>query len=208
MKKSTLLYVSAALCAGLLAAPVANAMEKGDWLVRVGASNVGPKDSNGPVVDVKDGTSPTFNASYFLTSNWSIEVLAATPFSHDIYLVDGPKVGETDHLPPTVSLNYHFFDEGTALWYAGIGFNYTKFFDEDTTGPLTGADLDLDSSTGLAFQIGVDIMLQKNWALNLNLRWIDIETEGVISVPGDDPVNIGDIRIDPFVWGFHLGYRF
>ena len=208
MKKSNALKMTAILAIGLLAAPLANAMEKGDWLVRVGASNVGPKSSNGPVVDVKDGTSITFNASYFLTSNWSIELLAATPFNHDIHLKDGPKVAETDHLPPTVSVNYHFFDEGIAQLYAGVGFNYTKFFDEDTSGALTGADLDLDSSTGLALQIGGDFMLDENWVLNVNMRWIDIETEGVITVPGEGSTNIGDVRIDPFVWGVHLGYRF
>ena len=61
-----------------------------------------------------------------MTDNWAVELLAAYPFEHDIYLVDGPEVGSTKHLPPTVSLQYHFMPDSTFQPYLGAGVNYTN----------------------------------------------------------------------------------
>jgi len=195
---------TALLGAALLAAAPAMAVEKGDWLVRVGASNVDPDSNNHPVVEVDDGTSLTFNISYFLTDGLAVELLAAAPFEHDIYLAGGgAKVGDTNHLPPTLSLQYHFNTAGTFKPYVGLGYNWTTFMSESTEGALEGVALDLKNSSGLAYQVGLDFMLDENWLLNLDVRWIDIDTEAFL-----DGVSIGDVEIDPTVYGIHLGYRF
>ena len=47
-------------------------------------------------------------------------------------------------------------------------------------GALEGVALDLKNSSGLAYQVGLDFMLDENWLLNLDVRWIDIDTEGVV----------------------------
>lgn len=197
--------IKAAALAGaaLLAAAPAMAVEQGDWLVRVGASNVDPDGSNHPIVEVDDGTSLTFNLSYFLTNSFAVELLAATPFDHDINLVGGPKVAETSHLPPTLSIQYHFNPAGTFKPYVGLGYNWTTFMSESTEGALAGVALDLKNSSGLAYQVGLDFMLDEKWLLNLDVRWIDIDTEAFL-----DGVSIGDVEIDPTVYGIHLGYRF
>ncbi len=190
--------------AALLAATPALAFEKGDWLVRAGGSNVDPDSNNHPVVEVGDGTSVTFNLSYFLTDGFSVELLAALPFSHDIYLAGGGgKVGETSHLPPTVSLQYHFNSGGTFRPYVGVGYNWTTFFSESTQGAIDDVQLDLKNSYGFGYELGLDFMLDENWLLNLDVRWIDIETEAFL-----DGVSIGDVAIDPTVYGVHLGYKF
>ena len=134
------------LCATALLGAVntAAAFEQGDWLIRFGLSNVDPKSDNSPIVSVDSAASATVNFTYMMTNNWAVEVLAAYPFEHDISLVGGPEVGSTKHLPPTVSLQYHFMADRAFQPYVGAGVNYTLFFSEDLYGPLAGADLSLD----------------------------------------------------------------
>ncbi len=187
------------LTALLLAYGTSAWAEAGDFLVRVGASIVDPKSDNHPVVEVDSGTSLTFNGTYFMTDQWAVELLAALPFKHDIDAVGGGNIGETKHLPPTLSVQYHFMPNQPVRPYVGAGLNYTIFFEED----LDGADLSLDNSLGWAAQIGVDIDLTESMFLNADVRYIDIETDAKVN-----STNIGTVEIDPWVYGIHLGFRF
>lgn len=179
------------------------AMDQGDWLIRGGASYVNPKSNNSDIVSVDSGTSFTFNVTYMMTDAWAVEVLAAWPFKHDIELLDGTKVASTKHLPPTVSLQYHWAPNSTFQPYVGVGLNYTKFSSEKTYGPLEGTDLSLGDSWGLAGEIGADIMLNDSWFLNGSIRYIDIETKAKL-----DGAFLDNVNISPWVYGVHVGYRF
>jgi outer membrane protein len=181
----------------------AMAKEQGDWLVRFGGSNVDPKSDNSDIVSVDSQFGVTFNFSYFMTSNLAVELLAALPYDHDIELLDGTKVASTDHLPPTLSLQYHFMPEARVQPYVGLGLNYTLFFHVDTTGPLAGADLDLDNSWGWAGELGVDFPVSEQWLINLSARYIDIDTDAKL-----DGASLGTVEIDPWVYGAHVGFRF
>lgn len=196
-----------ALCAaallGATAVDTAVAFDQGDWLIRFGFSDFDPKSDNSPIVSVDSAWGATLNFTYMMTDNWAVELLAAWPYEHDISLVGGPEVGSTEHLPPTVSLQYHFMADSAFQPYVGLGVNYTLFFSEETYGPLEGADLSLDDSWGLAYELGADFMLGEAWFLNANFRYIDIETDA--SVNGDF---LGTVEIDPWLYGAHLGFRF
>jgi outer membrane protein len=201
MKFKTLLFAAAVLSSATVNTAIA--MDKGDWLMRFGGSYVDPKSTNHEVVKVDSAASLTFNFSYMMTANWAVEVLAAYPFEHDITLHDGTKVASTKHLPPTVSLQYHFAPAATFQPYLGLGINYTDFFSTETTGPLEGSHLTLTSSWGWAGQLGADIMLNEKWFLNLDVRYIDIETEAKL-----DGSSLGDVDISPWVYGANVGFRF
>jgi outer membrane protein len=108
-------------------AAVAAPTQAADWLLRVGAHNVNPKSDNHAVVNVDDGTMLTFNLTYLFTENWGLEVLAALPFSHDINLNAGGRVAETKHLPPTVSVQYHFLPNAKFRPYIGVGPTSPRF---------------------------------------------------------------------------------
>lgn len=188
----------------LLASPVSQAYEKGDWIVEAGVGVVDPKSDNGDVVGVDSGTSLIISGEYMFTDNWGFEVLGAWPFSHDITLVaDGSKVAETKHLPPTFSLKYHFATDGDLHPYLGAGLNYTLFFDESTTGALAGADLELDDSFGVAAQAGLDYAFSDSMLLNVEVRWINIETDAKL-----DGVLVETVEIDPIVFGLSIGWTF
>jgi outer membrane protein len=179
-------------------ANTAMAVEKGDWLVRFGVSNVNPRSDNHELVDVDSASSATVNLSYMFTDNLSVEVLAAYPFEHNIR-AGGQKVADTMHLPPTVSVQYHFLPQNPFKPYVGLGVNYTIFYSEDSVlGPM-----DLDNSWGLAGEVGVDLMLGDTWFLNGSVRYIDIDTKGKVG-----QIDLGTINIDPMVYGLHLGLKF
>ncbi len=172
----------------------------GDWLIRAGVHNVDPKSNNHPVVKADDAPSVTISGSYFLTENVAVEVLGAYPFTHDVLLKsDGSKAGEITQLPPTLSLQYHFAPDAKVRPYVGAGLNYTFFYDEKTTGALTGTKLSLDNSFGLTAEVGVDIALNDDWAVNLNARWFDIDSDARL-----DGADLGTVEVDPLVYGIML----
>jgi outer membrane protein len=178
------------------------AAEAGDRIIRVGLHNIDPKSSNSEIVNVEDDTQVTFDFTYLFTDNWAIEVLAALPFEHDIVLLDRTVVGSTKHLPPTVSVQYRF-GSSKVQPFIGAGLNYTVFSGEKLRGPLAGADLSLDSSTGLALQIGLDVQINERLLFNATLRSIDIETDA--SVNG---VALTKVAIDPTALGLSIGWTF
>jgi len=202
---SKLIKISFTLVGLALVAMPAQAYEKGDWLVRVGVGSVSPKSDNSSVVSVDDGTTLVFNGTYFFSPNLAFEVLAAAPFSHDIHDPTGAvKLGETKHLPPTFSLQYHFNTNGAFHPYVGAGLNYTLFFDEETSSALPDTSLSLDGSFGLAAQLGADFDLSDKMFLNIDVRWADIDTEA--SIP-EAALNF-DVEIDPMVYTIALGWKF
>lgn len=204
MLKSAL---AVALAGGLLTG-VAQAYEAGSWIGRVGAWGVFPKSDNlnlasGVELDVDDGYSLGFNFTYMVNPNIGIELLLALPFKHDIELTGAGKVANTLQLPPTLFVQYHFMPENTVRPYVGVGLNYTFFFNEDTTGALSGNDLSLDSSWGLAGEVGIDIDVAPNWFVNATVSYMDIDTKAKL-----DGVSLGTVAIDPWVVGLNVGTRF
>ncbi|PRY73411.1 OmpW/AlkL family protein [Halomonas ventosae] len=205
------------LAAGIAAAAVtastqAFAYGAGDFFTRVGVAKVEPKSDNGELtdadlkIDVEDDSAFAFTLGYRFTDKLGVELLAAEPFDHGFTLsADGNEVatGSTDHLPPTLTLQYYPLG-GTAARvqpYAGIGVNYTRFSDEEIG--IDGATLELDDSWGAAGQLGVDLLIDDNWALNAAAWYLDIDSDASLS--GDD---IGTVEIDPVVVMAGLSFRF
>lgn len=189
-------------------ATAARATEAGDWVVKFGAHQVSPKSDNGRLAggalkaDVGGDARPTVSLEYFLTPNWGLEVLAALPFEHEVKL-NGTHAADVKHLPPTVSVQYHFAPGAKVSPFVGIGLNYTRFFGIKEKGPLAGTKLDLEDSWGAAAHAGVDLSLNERWSLTADVRWIGIETEAKVN-----GAKVGTVKIDPWVYGIAVGYRF
>ncbi|MCD9033751.1 outer membrane beta-barrel protein [Luteimonas sp. Y-2-2-4F] len=190
-----------ALLAAGAALPAA-AQSAGDWSLAIGAHSVDPKSDNGSLaggtlpVSVDSSVRPTITFEYFLRDNLGLEVLAALPFQHDIDIDGLGTVGSTKHLPPTVSLQYHFNSGGTVSPLLGIGVNYTTFFSEDTEGALAGSDLELGDSWGLAARAGLDFKVGERGAIRVDVRWMDIDSSVRL-----DGAKLGTVNIDPWAYG-------
>jgi len=218
MKRILTLAVAAALAGGTA---MTHAYEAGDWILRAGAATVAPDadsdivDESLPVtVDVDDNTQLSIIPVYMATPNWGIELLAATPFSHDIDVneVDA-QAGETKHLPPTLTIQWYPRGEKSG-WqpYVGLGVNYTIFFDEEADSDLEGivgkADLDLDNSFGLSASAGVDIPFGENWMFNAGIWYIDIDTTATVKLRDAGAKVKFDVDIDPWVYNIGIAYKF
>ena len=216
---------TASVLAVALATPFAQAHQAGDIIVRAGAITVDPREDSGSLKfdgASAAGTSATLdsdtqlglNFAYMLTDKVGIELLAATPFSHEVGVkglggLDG-KLGDIKHLPPTLSVVYYPLDSKSAFKpYVGVGINYTTFFQEDLSSERKAqgfSNLDLDDSIGLAFQVGADYMLTDKLMINAQVRYIDIDTTGT-TYAGSTKVSV-DVDVDPFVYMVGLGYKF
>mgnify|MGYP000114965079 CR=1 FL=1 len=204
------------------AAAPAVAYDKGDTIVRGGIASVVPGGSYSSVAggkfnlradsDIQAGAS----ISYMMTDSMSVNLLAATPFEHDIEAsaLGGSSIGSTKHLPPTVTVSWFPLagqDFGFKP-YIGAGVNYTTFWDEklNSTGKnVTPAkDLSLDDSVGLAAQIGVDVPLGENWSVGAAAYYADIDSDLELTLANGDTLDAGTVEIDPMIYRLHVGYSF
>ena len=203
MKKVLPLLIAAAF-----ASPAVLAHQAGDILVRGGLAFVSPQTSSNDVLgtgelDIDSNMQLGLTLSYMLTDNWGVELLAATPFSHSVSTPGLGEVAKVKHLPPTLMAQYYFGDANSKVRpYVGAGINYTTFFDEEGRGALAGTDVSVDSSWGLAGQVGLDMAINDRWFVNASAWLIDIDT--------DVHTAVGTINtsIDPVAFMFGVGYRF
>lgn len=243
MKKALTIALVAALAGGSVAA---QAYQQGEWILRAGATTVDPDTDSDDInlagdelgipegvvakAEVDDDTQLGIIPVYMLTDNFALELLAATPFEHDIEArgqgaIKGLNLdaGSTKHLPPTLSVQW-YPRGGKDGWqpYLGLGVNYTVFFDEDIDNELKDtlkvlypgvddADLDLDDSWGIAAQAGFDFPINDRWAFNVGVWYIDIDTEAEISVKsgGTTAGKVKfDVELDPWVYNVGIAYKF
>lgn len=197
------------------------AAESGNWIVRGRAIHVTPNDRSSEVttlagsgVGVGDDTTAELDITYMLRPNWGLELILGTTH-HDLTgtgtIANLNKIGDTALLPPTLTLQYHFAPQAKVRPYAGIGVNYSKFYDEKSTNSLdTGlggpTSINLDDSWGLAAQAGVDLGLKNDWFVNFDLKYINIETKGTL-VTGATTRTV-DVDINPWIFGIGIGKRF
>lgn len=214
--KNSLLTLSLIIALG--GTTPALAVQAGDVLVRAGIAHVAPQGDSeeitaigaGARVEADSATSLGITATYMTSNNLGVGLLAAWPFEHDIdatgTIAALGTVGETKHLPPTVTLQWYFTPGSNVRPYVGAGINYTNFFSEDAKGALAGHSLKLDDSWGLALEAGVDIDINNNWFVSGQVWYLDIDTEASLTGPVYN-TNF-DVDIDPWVVMLGIGTKF
>ena len=205
------------------------AVEQGNWLLHLRAIHVAPNDDSslirldgtgvaGTGVSVDTGPSLDISLAYMMTDYWAVELLADLSSKHSVSanglaglnVPNGTDVVATNVLPPTVFLQYHFNPKGKVRPYAGVGLNYTLFFNDELSGAaqtvLGASNLDIDSSLGAAAQLGIDWALKNNWTFNVDVKYIQIDTEATFDTAiGRASV---DVDINPTVLGIGFGKSF
>jgi outer membrane protein len=218
-----------------LAAPFAQAHQAGDFIIRAGAATTAPNEDSGQLkLDGAkvSGTKATLDSdtqlglafAYMLTDHVGIELLAATPFQHTVGVkgvssataIDGldGKLADVKQLPPTLSLQYYPLAPTSRFQpYAGVGLNYTAFYDEDLSSQRKQqgfSNLKIQDSVGIAGQLGFDYMLTDNMLVNASVWYVDIDTKA--SVDGPTALGTGrtkvDLEVDPWVYMVGVGYKF
>ena len=200
MKKNV--FAAAALCA-LAVAPAfaqSNAAAEGPWMVRARAVHLDSanKDGTGLGLAVNNKWLPEVDVSYFFTPNIAAELILTVPQKHTLS-AGGTAIGTLKHLPPTLTVQYHFTNLKGMKPYVGAGVNYTRF---SSVNLPAGVDIDRNSFGG-ALQAGVDIPVGNGLYVNLDVKKVWIGTD--VSAGG---VGIGSFKVNPVLFGIGIGKRF
>ncbi|MBL4788860.1 MAG: OmpW family protein [Kordiimonadaceae bacterium] len=188
--------------------PAAFAEDKSPWLVRLRLIDIAPNESStvsiGGAVTADIAVVPELDITYFWTDNIATELILATS-KHTVGAV-GTALGDLDLgtiwvLPPTLLLQYHLNPDGRFRPYIGAGLNYTLYYN-GTSGDLDSVEYDND--LGFAFQAGLDIGINDNWAFNIDVKKIYLNSNARIN----GGAVTADVSLDPWVFGAGLAYRF
>jgi outer membrane protein len=206
----------------LFTSSVTQAVEKGDWLIRVGPALVEPNDRSGDVdgipnsgVRVDNKLTLGYQIAYMFTDSIAVELLGITPSNHNLSgegsISSLGGLGDVDVFPPTLSLQYHFNNSTPFKPYVGVGINYTTFSNEETSNALDAAlggptDLEIDDSFGFSAQVGVDYFVSESVFLNTSLWYVDIDADAELTT-GNVSRDV-DIDIDPWVIFIGIGKKF
>ena len=104
--------------------------EKGNFIVRARAVYIDSanKDSTGLGLSINNKTIPEVDITYFFSPNLAAELILTYPQKHTLSS-NGTEIGTLKHLPPTLSLQYHFAPNDTFRPYVGAGLNFTNISD-------------------------------------------------------------------------------
>lgn len=189
----------------------------GNWMVRLRAVNLTAANKSDPVgalaipsdaIQINNKAFPELDVSYFFTPHIAAELILTYPQQQDVTVMQsalgGPtKIGDFRHLPPILTLQYHFTPESRFKPYVGAGINYTRISSVNLQVPGVGP-LDLSkNSFGPALQAGFDYRLSERVYFNVDIKktWIsaDVKFNGQ---------TISKVHVDPWLVGVGLGYRF
>lgn len=222
MRKTTKFIALAAASAVAFSAAPALA-KQGDVLVRVRAINVMPNEDSSAIlpafpgedVSVNNSFMPEVDITYMATDHIGFELIAATTKHHASGKTGTTgtlgRLASTWVLPPTLTAQYHFAPEGKIRPYVGAGVNYTIFYNEEASDSLVGAvgptNVRMSDSFGWAAQAGVDIELSERVFLNLDVKYINIDTTATFDTTAAGSQTV-DIDLNPIVVGVGLGMKF
>lgn len=194
--------LAAMASACMLASGAAQAQDfaAGSVLVRARAVHMDSanKDSTGLGLAINNKTLPEVDFSYFFSKHIAAELILTVPQKHTL-TSNGTAIGSLRHLPPTLTVQYHFDAPGFKP-YVGAGLNYTRF---SSVNILGGAADVKRNSFGPALQVGVDVPLTNTLYLNVDVKKVLIRTD--VSAGG---VKLGKFKADPLLVGVGLGWRF
>ena len=194
------------------------------WQVRLRGVAVLPDESAsiktiGGGVDISNSFIPEVDFTYFFTEHIAAELILGTTkhdvntTGSDISAIGGPAktnvdLGSVYLLPPTLTLQYHFFPGKTFKPYVGAGINYTIFYSVDQGN--TVKDVKYDNAFGYAFQAGLDIKLTDKFFINIDAKKILLKTDVTV-----DASNLATglsipakVDINPLLLGFGVGMKF
>lgn len=194
--------------------------EKNDWLIRGRLLDVDPKGRGGPVtgiagsgLQVGEDWTPEVDFTYFVKDRLSLDLVLAWT-SHDASgtgsLAPLGQIVDAKVLPPTLTLLYHLDPRAKVRPYLGGGLTYANFFGEKATASLETAlagptTVSLDDKIVPAFQVGTDIGLSDDWFLNLDAKYVPLDTRATLVTGG--VARTSDIEMDPWIFGVGVGTR-
>jgi len=238
-KKSHFALAALAACAGLIGfAGAAQADETASDssvpsnTVRLGAyyvhfdsdaANVsGPFTPSGINLSVNDASTLYFAYVRRLDSHWSLEVAGGVPPTTKTYgqgpatvgsiPFNGQEVATAKWMSPSILGEYSFFDESSAFRpYIGVGVNYTKFYDRDSTAAGNAANggptsINLSNSIGPAATLGLSYKITRDWNVIASYSVAEVDSNYTSNTSGVLRTTV--IHFNPRAAVLAIGYSF
>jgi outer membrane protein len=192
----------------------------GNWIVHVDAAGVfknasaevyvgGARVPGGSIASVPDAT-VTFDAAYFLTPQFAVDVYAGLPPRAVIRGANSLSglgtLATTNYGPAVLSFEYHPFDIGGFHPFVAVGVNYTLFLNIHNEALY---DTKIPDNFGAAFKVGLDYDITPRWTANFYAMTILLGTRvSAFADPAATIPAVAKATINPTIIGFGVGYRF
>jgi outer membrane protein len=146
---------------------------------------------------------PDLDFEYFVTPNWSTELVLSYPQSQNVSL-GGTQIGTFKRLPPVLTAKYDFLPNQDFQPYVGVGLMVAIKSDVNIVVPGVSRLYLNPTSVGPVVQAGFDYKVMDHWYLNADIKWAKIASD--LDLPGG--TKISTLHLDPFLFGIGIGYRF
>jgi outer membrane protein len=182
----------------------------------------GPYVPAGANLTVHSTQTPYFAYLRRLSTHFTVELTVGLPPLTKTYGKGPTEVGSVPYsgqeiatarwFSPSALLEYVFFDESCRLRpYIGVGVNYTRFYDRDSTaagdassgGPTS---VSLPASVGVAGTAGLSYRLPHNWSVAASYSASDVKSRLKTDTAG--LIRTSEISFGPQTFVFAVGYSF
>jgi outer membrane protein len=212
----------ASLALTVLSAALASTAARADedpWEVRVRAVFLDPENGSDSIpalavptdaIHINSKILPDVDFEYFVTPNWSAELILTYPQTQQVTVeksaLGGPTpIGSFKHLPPILTAKYNFLPEQDFQPYVGVGVNVTLLYDDNIIVPVVNDKLYIKSwSVGPAAQVGFDYKIAPQWYVNADIKWALLGTYVDLS----NGTQLSTAHVNPFLFGVGVGNRF
>lgn len=157
-------------------------------------------------IHISDETIPELDIVYFWTKNWATELVLTVPQKHSVSVQNGAatQLGTFEHLPPTLSMQYHFANESKWTPYLSAGLNYTRFGSVNLNSAAGRLALERDS-IGFAMGAGLNYRCDNGMYMNFDVKKITLRSDVYLEASG---AKVSEVKPDPLLVGFGVGWRF
>ncbi len=180
--------------------------------------------SNGPAfltpqpagLDVDDAKTVVVSIIAKINDHWEAQAALGIPPSHKVMgtgtLAPFGVVSKVKQFAPTAFLNYKFGAPADTLRpFVGLGVNFTRFYDAESTGSGSLASggptkITLKNSAGMAAQVGVNYKFDRVWSACVSLATAKVESEMTATTGSISRQTTIDFR--PAVLSMSVGYSF
>jgi outer membrane protein len=182
----------------------------------------GPYVPPGVQVDVNNVSTPYFAYLRRVSPHWVAQLAAGIPPKTDTVgkgpatvgsvPFDGQTVSTAKWFSPSLLVNYVFRDESEALRpYLGVGINYTKFYDLQSTAAGNEANggptaISLSSSVGPVVTAGLRWHIRDRWSAYLSYDYASVNTDYTGNTAG--VIRTTHIRFNPTTIVASIGCAF
>ncbi len=204
-------------------------------LVKLGGgkliNNTSSSDLEGPLtppnyqVDVNNPTGIIGSYTRFFGKNLGVELLFGFPITLEI---EGDAeasfvsyVGRVKVLPPTLLLNYYFFNQSYKFRpYAGLALNHTIFYNAEPSEQLENTlfgetEIELTPSTNIGGFLGINYQIHDRYFASLLAGYVKVSTTATtttqtqfIGIPLGTTEREIDVDLNPFVFLLTFGVGF